>query len=466
MASLEGKKVTVMGLGLHGGALGTIQWLRRQKAIITVTDVKSDQQLHQTLEQLRAYPEITFVLGQHREQDFTSADLIIRNPAVPRTSKFLQLANEAGVPVEMDSSLFFAYCPSRTIIGITGSKGKSTATHVIAHLLQLCYPQTVTVGIDGRSPLGALEHVTADSLVVFELSSWRLEALAPKNMSPPTAVVTALYQDHLNTYDSYDHYIDTKKVIIRYQHARDRALLNADDILLRSWEREIAGQLYWFSLNGSLPAGGEGIYVSRGEIYVRLQRESYSLFPISSLPFASDHARRNTLPGILLGFLNNIPIASIELQVRNLEGLAHRLEKVRTLNAVTYINDSAATMPDATIAALKALRHHHLVHILGGSDKKLNFEQLARAEAQARLRALVFLPGDATDRIKRQIGGEFGNLPPTHDASSMVEAVSLAQRAAKPGDYVLLSPAATSFGLFQHEFDRGNQFKEAVNNLS
>lgn len=467
MTALEGKRVTVMGLGLHGGALGTIKWLAAQQAIITVTDLKTPQQLAATVTKLHDLPNITFVLGEHREQDFIHADLIIRNPAVPRHSKYLLLAKEAGVPIEMDSSLFFEFCPTNNIIGITGSKGKSTTTHVISRLLQLKYPHTVTVGIDGRSPLGELPQVTADSLVIFELSSWRLEALAAKNISPTTVVVTSLYQDHLNTYDSYEHYIDTKKNIIRYQHAHDRALLNGDDPLLREWANDIKGQLYWFTLGPSLPPGSQGIYVTeQGMVTVRLQRGGAALFPLNAIPFTSRHEQRNVLPGILLAYLNNIPAESIKQNVQHLTGLAHRLEKVRVLQDVTYINDSAATMPDATIAALQALTRHNIVHILGGSDKRLNFEELAQAEANAKIRALIFLPGDATDRIRRQLVGEFRQPPPVHEASSMVEAVSLASQVAKPHDIVLLSPGATSFGLFQHEFDRGNQFKEAVNKLA
>lgn len=466
MATLEGKRVTVMGLGLHGGALGTIEWLYNQKAQITVTDLKNEHELQSTIAALNQYPDISLILGRHREEDFTNADLIIRNPAVPRDSKFLLLAAKAGIPIEMDSSLFFEHCPTKNIIGITGSKGKSTATHVIQHLLRLKYPHTVTVGIDGKSPLGGLKEITADSLVVFELSSWRLEALGPKNTSPQTAVVTSLYQDHLNTYDSYEHYIDTKKIIVRYQHPHDRAILNADDQLLRQWDAEVNGRLYWYSLTDTLPENSEGIFVDRtGLITIRLQRGSVTLFNLDTIPFKSDHERRNALPGILLAFLGNIPIDSIAVQMQHTKGLAHRLEKVRTINNVTYINDSAATMPDATIAALTALAPSHLVHILGGSDKRLDFENLAQAEARAKIRALIFLPGNATDRMRRQIMGEFGNPPPTYTAASMTEAVQIAERIALPHDIVLLSPGATSFGLFQHEFDRGNQFKQAVEAL-
>ncbi len=164
--------------------------------------------------------------------------------------------------------------------------------------------------------------------------------------------------------------------------------------------------------------------------------------------------------------MGNIPTSSIKLNLKNLTGLAHRLEPVRTLHHITFINDSAATMPDATIAALHALKEKHIVHILGGSDKNLNFAELSRVECNAKIRALIFLPGTATERMRLQIEGEFGGLrPASYAAATMPDAVRQAYELASAHDVVLLSPGATSFGLFKHEFDRGDQFKEAVQQL-
>ncbi|MEX2054842.1 MAG: UDP-N-acetylmuramoyl-L-alanine--D-glutamate ligase [Candidatus Andersenbacteria bacterium] len=464
LSQLAGKRVTVMGLGLHGGALGTIRWLHEQGANITVTDLQSEQGLATTVAQLKDIPNITWVLGRHRDEDFTDADLVIRNPAVRRDSQYLALATAHHVPIEMDSSLFFKYSPTENIIGITGSKGKSTTTHAISHLLQVKYPQAVTVGIDGASPLGKLADVTKDCVVVFELSSWRLEALDKMGVSPHTAVVTSIYEDHLNTYSSFAEYIETKKSIFRHQDPTDRVILNADDAIIRKWTGELTSDVFWYSLGSKLPTQ-YGIYVKRGVITIRIRSGTVSLFPLSRLQLKSEHERRNVLPAILLGFLGGIPIDSIELNIRNLKGLAHRLEKVRVMNSVTYINDSAATMPDATIAAVKALNKKHLVLILGGNDKRLRFENLAVALAQARVRGIVFLPGTATDRLERQIRGAYGTPPQMVPAASMPEAVATATELARPGDVVLLSPGATSFGLFQHEFHRGDVFKSAVQAL-
>lgn len=458
--SLAGKKITVMGLGLHGGGLGTVEYLAGQGATVTVTDMKTAEQLAPSLEKLTHIPNLTFVLGRHRDEDFTAADMIVRNPSVPRQSKYLELARSHHIPVEMDSSLFFTYAPTSQIIGVTGSKGKTTTSAGIAVILKAAWPQAVAVGVDGISPLKELPVISPNTPVIFELSSWRLEALEEHKRSPHIAVVTSLYRDHLNTYASFADYIETKKTIIRYQTKEDIAVLNYDDPLIRQWRQEVQAQAYWYSL-ASLPADVNGIYIKDSTIWIRRQGADTELFPLTSLPLHFPHEQRNLLPGILVAHLLGMPAANIKEGVQLIHGLPYRLETVREKDGITYINDSAATMPDATIAALQALKGKSLVHIIGGSDKNLLFEELAQEVAQAAIRALIWLPGTATERMKETILA-VNHTFPAYMVSSMQEAVIQASQLAQGGDVVLLSPGATSFGLFLHEFDRGDQFRQAV----
>ncbi|MBI1833845.1 MAG: UDP-N-acetylmuramoyl-L-alanine--D-glutamate ligase [Candidatus Andersenbacteria bacterium] len=452
--SLKNKRVTVMGLGLHGGALGTISWLVKQGAKVTVTDMKSEEQLASSLKQLGKLKNINFVLGQHRTENFTNTDLVIRNPAVPKNSPHLQAARKAGVAIEMDSSLFFLYSPTTDIIGVTGSKGKTTASHAIAHILG-----ATRVGTDGVSPLGEVAKLKENSTVVFELSSWRLEALTSHKISPPVAVVTSIYREHLNTYTDLPEYIAAKKGIIRYQKAEDTAILNYDDAELRTWESEVQGTLYWFSLK-ELPSGKEGIYRQDGQAVVRIKDKEISI-PLHTLALQADHEQRNVLPAILIACQRGVSSEKITAALTSLPRLSHRLEIIRELNGVTYINDSASTMPDATIAALQSLAGKSLVLILGGSDKKLEFKELGTAVDAADVRAIVWLPGSATARMKSETQKEV----PQTGAETMTEAVTQAATIAQSGDTVLLSPGATSFGLFKHEFDRGDQFRQTVSTL-
>lgn len=464
MKDLRRKKITVMGLGQHGGALGNIQWLAKQEAHLTVTDMKQKKDLTASLEKLKDYPGITYVLGHHRDEDFTAADIVIRNPAVPRKSQFLEKARSAGVSVEMDSSLFFKLSPSTNIIGVTGSKGKTTTTNAIAHILKQHFPQAVAIGIEGTAPLPELEVIHKEDPVVFELSSWRLEALDEYKLSPKIAVFTSIYRDHLNTYASFEDYVETKKTIFKYQKPSDICLLNADDPTIQTWEKEVPSTLYWYSVH-ELPASKAGIYIHDGSIMVRSPQlfdgKPTPLFTADTIPLLSHHERRNVLPGILIGLLLGIETEKIHESLATLKALPHRLEIVRELKGVKYINDSAATIPDATIAALEALHGKRIVHILGGSDKELLFDDLAQAETRATIRTLIFLPGTATERMKQAIVAQHSQYAIT-DAVSMSDAVQQAYTAAQPGDVVLLSPGATSFGLFKHEFDRGNQFRKAV----
>lgn len=460
MTHLRGQHVTVVGVGLHGGALGTIEWLLDQGAHVTATDLKSEQELAATLKKLEG-KDVKFVLGQHRLEDFTEADLIIRNPAVRRDSEFLRAAQDAGVPIEMDSSLFFEHSLTSNIIGITGSKGKTTTANAIYHVLKHGNTDTVVVGVDGVSPLQALPRITTNTQVVFELSSWRLEPLAEKKVSPHIAVVTSIYKEHLNTYESFEAYVETKKTIIRYQNEDDIAILNADDSELQMWEPEIQGQLYWYSLN---ELEEDGICVREGVIVVAVDGKTTEILSVEDLPTLYEHERRNMLPAILLGHLQGMAPDAIKAALTTLKRLPHRLEVVREIAGVRYVNDSAATMPDATIAALRSLEKESLVLIIGGSDKKLEFNQLAAALAEHLPKALVWLPGTATERMKQELKEAVKDIP-TQDAATMKEAVTKARELAEAGDTVLLSPGATSFGLFQHEFDRGDQFRAAVEKL-
>lgn len=461
--SLTNKHVLVIGLGLHGGAIGTIQWLATQGARIFVSDTKTEEQLAQSAEKLKGIPGISFHFGNQDELDLNGVDIVIRNPGVPRIAPILKRARELAIPIEMDSSLFFAYSPNKNVIGITGSKGKTTTSSAIAHVLKTINPKTVAVGIDGVSPLGMLDTVQEDSPVVFELSSWRLEALQEKKISPHIAVVTSLYRDHLNTYASFEEYLDTKKQIIRDQTEDDSAILNGDDERIRSWKSDVRGTLYWYSL-APLVETEQGIWVDKDAVVARISSNTTQVCTVSDIPHTSTHELRNKLPSILLALLEGAELPTIKQALATMPALLHRLQIVRTVQGVAYINDSAATMPDATIAALKNFSEKPLLLILGGSDKALEFQELAEEiSSHPNIQRLIWLPGTAMDRMKEEI------LPKTnatsHYVRSMEEAVQVASQYAKEGDTVLLSPGATSFGLFLHEFDRGNSFIRAVEQL-
>jgi UDP-N-acetylmuramoylalanine--D-glutamate ligase len=463
VSSLNNKRVLVIGLGLHGGALGTITWLAKQGAIISVSDTKTQEQLANSVEKLRDLSGITYHFGNQDELNLIGIEMIIRNPGVPRTAPILIRAREMNIPIEMDSSLFFAYSPSIHIIGITGSKGKTTTSTAIAHVLKSINPKTVAVGIDGVSPLGMVSTVQEESPVVFELSSWRLEALQEKQVSPHIAVVTSLYRDHLNTYASFEEYLNTKKQIIRNQTENDIAILNADDERIRGWSSDVVGKTYWYSLK-PLPQDEQGAWVDGDDVFAQIDSERIRICSISDIPHTSPHELRNKLPSLIIALLEGVDLPAIAQALTSIPALAHRLQLVRTVSGVAYINDSAATMPDATIAALKSFSEKPLILIIGGSDKALEFQELSQEiSTHHHIKRLIWLPGTATDRMKEEILSKTNTI--SHNTASMEEAVQVASQYATEGDTVLLSPGATSFGLFLHEFDRGDSFIRAVEQL-
>lgn len=484
------KTVLVLGLGLHGGAIGTIEWLAKKDAKIIVSDTKSKEQLAPSIEKLKNIPNITYRFGNQDELNLNGIDIVIRNPAVPRKAAILERARTMGIPVEMDSSLFFEHCGTRDIIGVTGSKGKTTTASAIHAVMRTIDPKTIAIGIDGISPLGELlRQNSSDSPAIFELSSWRLEALQEKKISPHIGVCTSLYRDHLNTYKNFDEYINVKKQIIKDQRKNDIAILNADDERIRAWAKDVQGKLYWYSLK-PLEDDKKGVWVNGNTVFINLPASSTPIsstfgvngetprvFPIgvfpagrriysgSDIPHQAPHELRNKLPAILIGLLYGGNIQTIIAALAAMPPLAHRLQLIRTVGGVNYVNDSAATMPDATIAALSAYAEKPLILILGGSDKALEFEELAqKINAHKNIKHLVWLPGTATARMQEAIAAHTN--AEQHDATTMDEAVQIASRLAHVGDTVLLSPGATSFGLFLHEFDRGNAFIRAIENIA
>src|SRR5215217_8178671 len=224
-----GQRVTVMGLGTRGGGVGVARFLAEQGAIVTVTDGKTAEELAQPMGELAGLP-IRYVLGGHEERDFTpaGADMVVRNPGVRRTSPLLRLAQESGVAIEMEMSLFFRLCPA-PIIGITGTKGKTTTATLCAAMLSAWDERTVLAGNMGVSALAQLPRITPETPVVLEVSNWQLEALDEHRLSPQIAVLTNISEDHLDTYDGFADYAATKRSITRHQRPEHWLVVNADD---------------------------------------------------------------------------------------------------------------------------------------------------------------------------------------------------------------------------------------------
>ncbi len=458
----KNKRITVFGLGLNAGGVGTVEFLVRQGVReVVVTDIKKREELAASLEKLAKYKNITYVLGQHRPEDFTHVDMVIKNPGIPWTNEYIRLAQKNGVSVEMDSSIFFALCKA-PIIGVTGTKGKTTTSTLIAHILKAAGRNVIEAGIGQTGVLSRLSKITSESVVVFELSSWRLSALSHMKKSPHIAVLTNLYPDHLNYYKTIDAYVSDKKNIFLFQKRNDTFIANFDNELSREAAQDAPAQLGWFSKSGKVD--GDGIWVEDGMIFAQVGGKETVLLPVEKIALLGEHHLSNVLAaaGATLAF--GLSADEVRDGIESFRGVPHRLELVREKDGVCYYNDTAATIPEAAIAALRTFSQP-IVLLAGGSDKRLEFAAFSEAILKHAKRVILFR-GEGTEKILQ----ELHRLAPEKEeewtvVGSMAEAVRLAREAAASGDIVLLSPGTASFGVFQNEFDRGDQFKKCVGEL-
>ncbi len=452
MIDLRGKRVLIMGLGLHGSGIAAARYAAQHGAIVRVTDLRSADVLAPSIQALAGLP-IEYVLGEHRDEDFLWAEVVIRVPGVRRNSPYLQLARQHGASIELEIAFFFLECPGR-IIGITGTRGKTTTTTLIYELLRAQGIPTVIGGnVAGVETLSLLPEITSDTLVVLELSSWQLEGLAPHRISPSVAVMTNVYPDHLDTYENLDEYAEAKANIFRYQQPTDLAVFNYDNPWTRRFGEEAFAQT-WFT---SLERGGS---FARGS-------EKIDPFIFRETPLAGMHNLENVLVATTTARLLGVPDEKISATVRRFRGVPHRLEEVRVLNGVRYINDSASTTPVAGRAGLLAF-DAPIVLVAGGNTKHLPLEDWPEVIVQ-RCRDVILLKGSGTDELlpaldeaAKKLGaavpvrGVFDGFPAAMDA-----AVGLT----RPGDVLLFSPGFTSFGMFLNEFDRGDHFVAYVRGL-
>ena len=349
---LRGKRVTLIGLGTRAGGLGVARYLAGQGAEVTVTDMRPAEALAEPLAALAGLP-IRFVLGGHQERDFTPerADLIVRNPGVPRRAPLLELARSHGIPVEMEMSLFFRACPA-PIIGITGTKGKTTVSTLTGELLRSAFPDVVVAGNMGVSALEQLPRLRPEAPVVIELSSWQLEALIEHGLAPRIAVLTLIAEDHLNTYDGFADYAATKRGITRHQRPGDWLVVNRDDPEAWRAAGETAATVVPF---GEGDRGDDGAWLTAEGLLWRW-RGVETRWPRPTSPaLAGRHGARNALAALAAAMLAGANPDAIGRGLAAFRGVKDRMETVAEIDGVTFINDTTATAPAATVAALEAL---------------------------------------------------------------------------------------------------------------
>jgi len=443
-----------MGLGLNGGGLAATRFLVEQGAEVTVTDLRTDEELRPSLDALADFP-VRFVLGRHEESDFEQADLVVKNPAVRAGNPFLRLAKR----VETDLSLFLKDRPN-PLLAVTGSKGKSTTVSALHHILLRIRPDVRLGGNITVSPLTFLKDLATDCPIILELSSWQLADLKGKGLlKPKVAAISNLLWDHMNAYSTQEEYATDKAVLLENLQSDSRILLPSDSSWGTWFSRRSSVAPAWIGHAASLPTQGDRFDVDTGRGQWK-DGEGVShdelLLPeslkVPGLPF-----RRNCLAASAMAVLWGVPSDTVRSAVAHFSGVEHRMEHVATVEGVRWYNDTAATIPEAAVASAESF-DLPLHWILGGTDKNLDLSALETAKLEPS--TILLLKGSATDRmiplLKRRgwpYHGPFG---------TMAEAVKRAAQLARPNSVVLLSPGAASFELFRNEFYRGQAFRDEV----
>lgn len=424
-----------MGLGLLGRGVGDAKYLAEQGAVLTITDLKSEEALAPSLQELSVFPNITYVLGEHRLEDFRDCDFVLKAAGVPLDSPYIVEAHAHGIPVKMSAS-WFAELSGIPIVGVTGTRGKSTTTHMLhATMQEAGMPVLLGGNVRGVSTLALLDEATPNHYGLFELDSWQCQGFGDEKMSPHVAVFTTFMQDHMNYYhDDMEVYLRDKAHIFLYQNPEDTLVAGRE--VLQILDRN------------SLHTAG------------RIVEADMSDITDWKLKIPGTHNLHNAACARRAAQALNIDESSIKQSLLNFSGVPGRLELIGVVKGVSVYNDTTATTPDATIEALKTVagiagNDHKVVLIMGGADKGLGMDELLDL-IPATADKVILLAGTGTDRITSVLSER------TEHVESLKDAVDAAFAFANAGDIILLSPAFASFGMFKNEYDRGDQFNTLI----
>ena len=443
------KRLVILGGGESGVGAAI---LGKQKGYeIFVSDSGS---IAKKYKKVLLHHEINFEEHQHSTPIILNADLVVKSPGIPDNVSIVKelLANKVSVISEIELASQYT---KATIIGITGSNGKTTTSLITNHLLKAA---NINVGIAGNIGNSFAQQVSEQNFdsYVIELSSFQLDGII--NFRPHIAMITNISPDHLDRYaNDFNKYVASKFRITKNQTKDDFLIYDADDVTINKWikNHKIKAQLIPFSIQKEVH---NGAFLKEDTIVIKLNKEEFSM-SISNLKLQGKHNVKNTMAGALASQLLNVRSQSIKDSLANFEGAEHRLENVQKVNGVQFINDSKATNVNATFYALECMEQS-TVWIVGGVDKGNDYEDLLPL-VREKVKAIVCL-GEDNEKLKAIFYNVVDMMIETAGAE---EAVKVAYKLSQPGDTVLLSPACASFDLFENYEDRGRQFKSAVRSL-
>jgi UDP-N-acetylmuramoylalanine--D-glutamate ligase len=429
----KGKKITVMRIGLLGRGVGDAAYLAKNGAEVLVVDDASQEVMQPSVDALKEFPNITFKFGPYNLEDFKNRDLVLKGAGTPFDSPEIAEAHAHNIPVRMSADLF-AEISGIECIGITGTRGKSTTTHMLATILDRGGKKVLLGGnVRGVSTLALLDQVQGNEIAVLELDSWQCQGFGEARLSPHIAVFTTFYPDHLNYYHGdLDAYLADKANIFLNQ-------IETDTLILGSQAAGIVREKYQDEILADLVIASEDDIAEGWQLRV-----------------PGEHNRYDAGLALMAARTQGIPDDVSRVALESFPGVPGRLELVTQNQGIKFYNDTNSTTPEATLAALHALGNN-IILIAGGNDKGLDMNALL-LEIPKHAKRVILLAGTGTTRI-------LPFLPEASVFADLKSAVREAVKAAQPGDSILFSPAFTSFGMFKNEYDRGDQFDALVREL-
>ena len=440
------KRVAVIGLGISNLAL--IRFLKNAGALVSGRDSKTQSEMGERLDAFQALG-IELVLGPDYLQGLTDFDMVVVSPGVPKDLPELKEIAALG-RLTSEIALVFRYSQG-PIYGITGSSGKTTTTSLVGEILKESNLPVYVGGNIGVPLIGEIDQIGPEDRVVLELSSFQLDGLVH---SPQGAVITNITQNHLDVHHTMDNYISAKKAIYRHQKPTDFLILNYDDPNVRAMAKEAPGRIFFFSLTTKV---NPGAYLQGDDLIFAQGTKEQIFAKRSQMALPGQHNVANFLAATLLSYGAGASLEAARRVSQTFRGVTHRLEFVGEAQGVKYYNDSIATTPERTMAALASFAEP-IILIAGGSDKDLAFADLGKAIVD-RVKHLILL-GSTAGKIRQAVVSQGGvSLDEVED---LQEAVALAHRLGEPGDVVLLSPASASFDQYENFMARGTHFRDLV----
>lgn len=435
MKTFERKKVLIFGLGLNQGGVGSAKFFAKQETQVKVTDLRGREILNPSINELKSHPDIEYTLGAHKYEDINWSDLIIKNPAIKPGNPYINYATKIGKQVKMDMDVFLQFVKPTQIIGVTGTKGKSTTASLINEILKSTGKNVIFAGNIGISVLDTVRYIKPDTLVVLEISSFQLESFHKHKVSPKWAIITNITPDHLNYYSKLEQYIEAKKIIGKYQTSEDFIFLRRKDPVTTklSFLKNFKAKVIYFSKD-DLPN-------------------------IFKPTLKGEHNLENIAAAYQVGKTFGLSKKNILNILSKFKGVPFRMEQVMQWKGIKIINDTAATSPESGAFAVQTFPN--CILICGGMNKRMDYTKYAKIVEQ-NTKKIFFLEGESSEEIKRKIKKKDKIAGTYSDFEKILQDI---KKIVKKGDIILFSPAATSFNLFQNEWDRGRKFNEAVEKI-